>query len=42
MYEYVCEDKDIEEYKNEMMHYFDSDEEKDDQVRSHTMVFVFN
>ena len=35
MYEYVCEDKDIEEYKNESMEHFDSDEEKDDWLESY-------
>ena len=38
MYEYVCEDKDIEEYKNEMMEHFDSDE-KDDWLESYNGLF---
>jgi len=35
MYEYLCRDEDIEEYKNEMMDNFDSDEEKDDWLLSY-------
>jgi len=36
MYEYVCEDKDIEEYKNEIIDdHFDSEEEKDEWISSY-------
>ena len=34
-YEYVCQDEDIQEYKNEGMNHFDEDEEKDDWLESY-------
>ena len=35
MFVYLCRDEYIEEYKNEMMEHFDSDEEKDECLLSY-------